>query len=81
LDLGEIAFVNECLGRPFFLKGRVWRGEGRGRTIGFPTANLATENRKYPKVGVYATRCHWRGKWYNSVSNIGYNPTFKGDGS
>jgi riboflavin kinase/FMN adenylyltransferase len=81
LDSGDIPFVNRCLGRPFFLRGRVWRGEGRGRTIGFPTANLQTENRKYPRVGVYATRCFWRGAWHNSVSNIGYNPTFKGDGS
>ncbi|MGZ3656274.1 MAG: bifunctional riboflavin kinase/FAD synthetase [Bdellovibrionota bacterium] len=81
LDAGEIPFVNQCLGRPFFLRGRVWRGEGRGRTIGIPTANLQTENRKYPKVGVYATRCLWRGKWHDSISNVGYNPTFKGDGS
>jgi riboflavin kinase/FMN adenylyltransferase len=81
LDLGDIPFVNLCLGRPFFLRGRVWRGEGRGRTIGIPTANLQTENRKYPKVGVYATRCLWRGQWHNSISNVGYNPTFKGDGS
>jgi riboflavin kinase/FMN adenylyltransferase len=81
LDEGNVPFVNLCLGRPFFLRGRVWRGEGRGRTIGIPTANLQTENRKYPKVGVYATRCLWRGAWHKSISNIGFNPTFKGDGS
>ncbi|RZA09486.1 MAG: bifunctional riboflavin kinase/FAD synthetase [Proteobacteria bacterium] len=81
LDEGAIPFVNECLGRPFFLTGLVWRGEGRGRTIGVPTANLQTENRKYPRVGVYATRTHWRKNRYESISNIGYNPTFKGDGS
>lgn len=81
LDRAEIEAANLCLGRPFFLRGLVWRGEGRGRTIGVPTANLQTENRKYPKVGVYATRCLWRGQWHNSISNIGYNPTFKGDGS
>jgi riboflavin kinase/FMN adenylyltransferase len=81
LDEGAIEFVNLCLGRPFFLRGLVWRGEGRGRTIGVPTANLQTENRRYPRVGVYATRTLWRGNWYGSVSNIGYNPTFKGDGT
>ncbi len=81
LSEGEIPLVNECLGRTFFLRGLVWRGEGRGRTIGVPTANLQTENRRYPKVGVYATRTLWRGTWYNSISNIGYNPTFKGDGT
>ncbi len=42
LELGDIPFVNLCLGRPFFLRGLVWRGEGRGRTIGVPTANLRT---------------------------------------
>lgn len=81
LEQGDIPFVNECLGRPFFLRGLVWRGEGRGRTIGVPTANLQTESRKYPRVGVYATRCLWRGNWYKSISNIGFNPTFKGDGT
>jgi len=81
LDQGDIPFVNLCLGRPFFLRGLVWRGEGRGRTIGVPTANLRTENRKYPVTGVYATRTLWRGKWFRSISNVGYNPTFKGDGS
>lgn len=81
LDEGDIALVNGCLGRPFFLRGLVWRGEGRGRTIGVPTANLQTENRKYPRTGVYATRTLWRGKRYESVSNVGYNPTFKGDDS
>lgn len=81
LDEGNIPFVNQALGRPFFLRGLVWRGEGRGRTIGIPTANLQTENRKYPRVGVYATRTLWRKRWYASISNIGYNPTFKGDGT
>jgi riboflavin kinase/FMN adenylyltransferase len=81
LEEGNIAFVNECLGRKFFLRGLVWRGEGRGRTIGVPTANMQTVQRKYPKVGVYATRTLWRGRWYPSVSNVGYNPTFKGDGN
>lgn len=80
LDEGDIPFVNHCLGRAFFLRGLVWRGEGRGRTIGVPTANLRTENRKYPRTGVYATRTHWRGKRFDSISNVGYNPTFKGDG-
>lgn len=81
LDEGEIPAANSYLGRSFFLQGLVWRGDGRGRTIGIPTANLQTENRKYPRVGVYASRTLWRGQWYNSISNIGYNPTFKGDGT
>lgn len=81
LDQGDMQLTTRLLGRKFFLSGLVWRGEGRGRQIGVPTANLQTENRRYPKVGVYATRTQWRGNWYPSVSNIGYNPTFKGDGT
>jgi riboflavin kinase/FMN adenylyltransferase len=81
LDAGDMNAASRGLGRPFFLRGLVWRGEGRGRTIGVPTANLKTENRRYPRVGVYATRTLWRGLSYQSISNIGYNPTFKGDGS
>lgn len=81
LDSGEIEIANRYLGRAFFLTGLVWRGEGRGRTIGVPTANLQTVQRKYPRTGVYATRTRWRGRWYRSVSNVGYNPTFKGDGT
>lgn len=81
IEEGDVDFVNQCLGRRFFLRGLVWRGEGRGRTIGVPTANMQTVQRKYPRVGVYATRTLWRGKWYGSVSNVGYNPTFKGEGS
>lgn len=80
LDEGNLELVNRCLARPFFLRGLVWRGEGRGRTIGVPTANIQTEARKYPKVGVYATRTLWRDRHYDSISNIGYNPTFKGEG-
>jgi riboflavin kinase/FMN adenylyltransferase len=74
---GNMEEVAKLLGRPFYLRGLVWRGEGRGRTIGVPTANLRTENRVYPKVGVYASKTQWRGQWYLSISNIGYNPTFK----
>jgi riboflavin kinase/FMN adenylyltransferase len=77
LEAGKMDLVSKYLGRPFFLRGLVWRGEGRGRTIGVPTANLRTENRVYPKVGVYASKTLWRNQWYLSVSNIGFNPTFR----
>lgn len=80
LKEGKMEEVAQLLGRPFFLRGLVWRGDGRGRTIGVPTANLRTENRVYPKVGVYASKTLWRGQWYNSISNIGFNPTFLGTG-
>lgn len=69
------------LGRQYFLSGMVRKGDGRGRTIGFPTANLNLKLRKLPKIGVYATRTFYKGRFYNSVTNVGRNPTFKGDGT
>ena len=81
LNEGDIAFVNKALGREFFLRGLVFRGDGRGRTIGVPTANLQCSPRKFPRTGVYATRTLWQGKEFSSITNIGVNPTFKGDAS
>lgn len=80
LDNGDIPFVNRALGRTFFLRGLVMRGDGRGRRIGVPTANLHVEPRKFPRNGVYATKTVWKGKSFDSVTNIGFNPTFKGEG-
>lgn len=76
IDVAHVQEAKRCLGRAFFLAGLVWRGDGRGRTIGFPTANLKMAYRRAPKTGVYATRALWRGKWYPSITNIGFNPTF-----
>jgi riboflavin kinase/FMN adenylyltransferase len=81
LDAGDIAAVNRALGRPFFLRGFVKRGDGRGRQIGVPTANIEGELRKFPRTGVYATRTHSRGRSFPSITNIGFNPTFKGEGT
>lgn len=72
----------KVLGRPFFIKGRVIKGAGRGRQIGFPTANIELEfERIVPQKGVYATVCSFRGCDYLSITNIGNNPTFKDDNS
>jgi riboflavin kinase / FMN adenylyltransferase len=79
LEEGDVASAKSFLGRAFFLRGLVWRGDGRGRSIGIPTANLRTEFRLYPKNGVYVTTTLWRGKRLPSISNVGVNPTFKGD--
>ncbi len=79
LDDGKIAEANRFLGRPVFLRGVVSRGDGRGRQIGVPTANLHGEMRKFPRTGVYATRTICKGKQFKSITNIGFNPTFKGE--
>ena len=51
--------------------------QGRGKTIGFPTANIIfSKDRIIPRLGVYASRCHYNGMIYNSITNIGHNPTF-----
>lgn len=65
------------LGRNFFISGRVIKGVGRGRQIGFPTANISFEReRLVPQFGVYGTLCTFRGCTYRSITNIGENPTF-----
>lgn len=76
---GSIDEVEEMLGRPFHLEGVVIKGEGRGKKIGFPTANIqVSQNLIVPHKGVYVTRTVYDGMTYKSVTNIGNNPTFKG---
>jgi riboflavin kinase/FMN adenylyltransferase len=75
---GKVDEVHELLGRPFQLEGVVVKGEGRGRKIGFPTANIqVSQDLLVPTKGVYITRTVYRDMTYNSVTNIGNNPTFK----
>ena len=78
LQSGKIDEVEEILGRPFSLEGVVVKGEGRGKKIGFPTANIqASPDLLVPHKGVYVTRTIYKGMTYQSVTNIGNNPTFK----
>lgn len=73
----DIALVNQLLGRPYFIKGQVVPGDGRGHTIGIPTANLSLWlERALPKSGVYVSRAMINGNSYGSVTNIGIRPTF-----
>ncbi len=77
---GDVAGVIPLLGRPFSLTGEIRSGAGRGRTILFPTLNLAPEQELLPKLGVYATESAVGGKLYTSVTNVGTRPTFNGAG-
>jgi riboflavin kinase/FMN adenylyltransferase len=76
---GRVEAAARLLGRPFDLDGLVVAGAGRGRTIGFPTANVDTANELRPAAGVYAVRVtvpdlgHFGG-----AANIGVKPTFGG---
>jgi riboflavin kinase/FMN adenylyltransferase len=63
------------LGHQYFVDGTIARGDQRGRTIGFPTANLATENELLPPNGVYATTATVDGIVHASVTNVGVRPT------
>jgi riboflavin kinase/FMN adenylyltransferase len=65
------------LGRPYGVEGVIIRGNRRGHTIGFPTANLKPRNRVIPKFGVYATATLIDGVWRKSITNIGVRPTFE----
>ena len=68
------------LGHQYFIDGTVVRGDQRGGTIGFPTANLSTENELLPPFGVYATTARVGGMVYPSVTNIGVRPTVDDSG-
>jgi riboflavin kinase/FMN adenylyltransferase len=76
---GDVEEAWALLGHPFFVDGTVVEGERRGRQLGFPTANLETENEILPSHGVYAARCGLStGEWFPAVANFGRRPTFGG---
>ncbi len=78
---GDVRRACELLGRPFSLRGVVGPGDGRGRRVGFPTANIEVDPKLIiPMDGVYATIIALGGKEYPSVTNIGVRPTFGGKG-
>jgi riboflavin kinase/FMN adenylyltransferase len=76
LSAGDVTAVVGPLGRNFTLEGRVIEGVGRGKGLGFPTANLSTEKEILPRPGVYAVKVRYRDVLYDGVMNIGFNPTF-----
>jgi riboflavin kinase/FMN adenylyltransferase len=76
---GRVNLARRMLGRPYGVEGRVVRGAERGRTLGFPTANLQPRNRVIPRAGVYVTATLIEGAWRRSVTNVGVRPTFGRD--
>lgn len=80
LQSGQVEEIPTYLGDFYTVKGVVVDGEKRGRTIGFPTANVELSGRYYvPALGVYAVQCFVNGKWYDGVCNLGVKPTFHED--
>ncbi len=78
LSAGEVRGAAKLLGRPYTLTGKVGKGDERGRSLGYPTANLAIlgERRQMVKEGVYAIKVNYKGQWHNGLMNIGVRPTF-----
>jgi len=77
---GRVDEAGALLGHHFMIEGTVTRGEGRGRRLGFPTANLSTDNELFPPNGVYATAVLMDGEIHASVTNVGVRPTFGASG-
>lgn len=80
LECGDVVSAAVGLGRPFSLRGRVVRGEGRGRELGVPTANLDVQNghKLLPREGIYAVRARVGERTLDGVLHLGPRPTFAG---
>lgn len=79
IQSGDVSLANQLLGYPFMTEGIVVHGDARGRTIGYPTANLAPFDRVYlPSEGVYVAEVEVDGKRYRAMTSVGKNVTFDG---
>ena len=75
---GRVSLAKRLLGRPYEVRGNVVRGAGKGAGLGFPTANLKTDNELLPATGVYVTRAHTGEFAYLGATNVGFRPTVHG---
>lgn len=81
LQNGSLEEATRCLGRRYAWTGKVVEGEGRGRDLGWPTANLPLPlERVVPKDGVYAASTIWKHRTFDSIAYLGTRPTFEVDG-
>jgi len=83
LEQGDLQLARQMIGRHYSMHGRVAHGDKRGRTIGFPTANIYLHRRSSPVYGVYAVQMSSRDprlgvNWVNGVANVGQRPTVDG---
>ncbi len=80
VSLGDVADAAKLLGHPYALHGPVIHGDGRGRKINFPTANLNyPEEKLIPSNGIYVCRARVKGSRYAAAVNIGVRPTFENE--
>jgi riboflavin kinase/FMN adenylyltransferase len=82
VEQGRVSRACRMMGTPFALEGNVVSGQGIGSRQTVPTLNLAPENELLPKTGVYVTRTsdEASGREWRSITNVGYRPTFHGEG-
>lgn len=79
LQNGKVETANSLLGHPLTIQGIVIDGEKRGRSIGYPTANIQIDPEALlPKTGVYAVKVEYKNELYEGMASLGYNPTFDG---
>jgi riboflavin kinase/FMN adenylyltransferase len=78
---GRVDEAGALLGHHYAIGGTVVHGAARGRLLGFPTANLSTDNELVPPTGVYATAAEISGTRWPAVTNIGVRPTFESAGA
>jgi riboflavin kinase / FMN adenylyltransferase len=76
VSVGDVRGAVSVLGREFSITGTVIHGHQRGRSLGFPTANVVTQKELLPAAGVYAVKVRVGGELYDGACNIGTNPTF-----
>lgn len=78
LEAGDLRTASEYLGYPYTVSGKVVHGDHRGRTIGYPTANVEPDNefKLIPATGVYAVEIDYLQETFYGMLNIGYKPTF-----
>ncbi|NAP01558.1 riboflavin biosynthesis protein RibF, partial [Halomonas sp. MG34] len=77
LKAGDMDEAARLLGRPLSVTGLVVKGEQRGRTTGYPTANIAVSDETLlPKVGVYAVKVLYKNEVYEGMASLGFKPTF-----
>jgi len=80
IEIGNVVEAARLLGHPYSLHGPVIHGDGRGRTINVPTANISySHDKMIPAKGIYACRAYLNDKKYRAAINIGTNPTFTPD--
>jgi riboflavin kinase/FMN adenylyltransferase len=81
LESGDIKTANKFLGYTYSIKGKVVKGKGLGKGLGYPTANIDIDDMRklIPADGIYAVTIEFENKMFNGMLNIGFNPTVSGE--